>query len=247
MIVVPDGDELVVVTQHDHARLAGEVLSLWREDGLPQHPRRGEILFALREHDNGWREADSAPRVDPATGRPHDFASAPPDVRAEVWLRGTGRYAGEQPYSALLVTWHALALHRSHRGEEAWEEALLAPLDERREELLERTGAAAEEVRSDHRFLDLGDALSLAACNRWTEPTERAGRRFAYRPGGANVDGELWIEPFPLAGATTFRVACRSIPHRRYAGDADLGGELAAARWTALRLRVRGSEEPSPA
>lgn len=247
MIVVPEGGELVVVTQHDHARLAGEVLSLWREDGLPEHPRRGEVLFAAREHDNGWREADSAPRVDPETGRPHDFTSVPLGVRAEVWLRGTGRYAGERPYAALLVTRHALALHHDHRGDDAWEDALLAPLHERLEELLERTGATEGEVRSDHRFLDLGDALSLAACQRWTEPMERAGRRFAFRPGGPHVDGELWIEPFPLAGATTFRVACRRIPDRRYSGDADLGGELAAARWTALRLRVRRAEALSPA
>lgn len=243
MIVVPEDGRLLVVTQHDHARLAGEILSLWRGDGLPEHPRREEIVLATRHHDNGWRESDAAPRVDLATGRPHDFTSVALDLRAEIWLRGTARYAEERPRTALLVTWHALALHRDHRGEAVWDEALLAPLDERLEELLERTGAALDEVRSDHWFLDLADALSLAACNRWSAPTERRDHRFAYRPGGAGVDGELWIEPFPLAGATTFRVACRWLPDRPYTGDADLGGELAAARWSSLRLRLRRAEE----
>lgn len=247
MIVVPESGELVVVSQHDHARLAGEVLSLWREDGLPAHPRRQEILFATREHDNGWREADSAPRADPVNGRPHDFTSVPLPVRAEVWLRGIRRHAEERPYAALLVTRHALELHRDRRGDEAWEAALLGALDELYGELLERTGAAPEEVAADYRFLDLGDALSLAACSRWTEPIERAGHRFAFRPGGPGVDGEVRLEPFPLAGATTFRVACRRIPDRRYRGDADLGGELAAARWEALRIRLRPPEEPRPA
>lgn len=252
MIVVPDDGELVMITQHDHARLAGEILSLWRTDGLPEHPRRDDLLLAARHHDNGWRESDSAPRVDPTTNRPHDFTSVPLDVRAEVWLRGTARYAEEHPYAALLVTWHALELHRDrdHRGEEAWEEALLAPLGERLQELLEETGAKPEELAADYRFLDLADALSLAACNRWTDSRERAGHRFAFQEGdagGRSVDGELGLRPFPLAGATTFRVACRRIPDRSYAGDADLGGELAAARWTALRLRVRPAGEGSPA
>lgn len=48
-------DRWVLTTQTDHAFFSGEVLSLWREDGLPQHPRRGDLLFAAREHDNGWR------------------------------------------------------------------------------------------------------------------------------------------------------------------------------------------------
>jgi len=253
MILVPEEGELLVLTQHDHARLAGELLSLWRADGLPEHPRRDEILFATREHDNGWREADSAPRVDPETGRPHDFTSVPLDVRAEVWLRGAARYAERRPYAALLVAWHGVALHRERRGEEAWEAALLAPLDELVEELLETTGAPREELRADYRWLGLADGLSLAACNRWAEPSEGGGHRFGYRPGGGSageggrsVDGELWVDPFPLAGATTFRVACRRVPDRTYAGDADLGGELAAARWTTLRVRVRPWARTSP-
>lgn len=244
MIVVPEESRLLVVSQHDHALLAREVLSLWRADGLPEHPRRDELLFAAREHDNGWREADSAPRVDPATGRPHDFTTVPPDVRIEIWLRGAARYAGRRPRAALLITRHALALHRDRRGEEPWEEELFAPLDERYEELLEETGADEEAVEADYRFLELADALSLAACGRWTDWThrngigERGGYRFRYRPDGRGAAGELLLDPFPLAGATTFRVRCRRIPDRAYRGDADLGGELALAPWEEVRIRL---------
>jgi len=251
MILVPEDGELLVITQHDHARLAGELLSLWRADGLPEHPRRDDLLFAAREHDNGWREADSAPRVDPGTGRPLDFTSVPLAVRAEVWIRGAARYAERRPYAALLVTRHALALHRDRRGDEAWESALLAPLEELSEELLQATRAAREEVAADYRWLALADGLSLAACNRWEEPSERGSHRFGYRPGsgddGRSVDGEVWIDPFPLAGATTFRVACRRVPERRYTGDADLAVELAAARWTVLRIRLRPPETATTA
>jgi hypothetical protein len=51
-------------------------------------------------------------------------------------------------------------------------------------------------------------------------------------------DGAVALDPFPLAGATTFRVPCRRIPRRVYRGDADLGGELVSARWEELSLKV---------
>src|SRR3954465_10111384 len=61
MIVVPAESSFLLVTQPDHAHLAGEILSLWRAGGLPDNPRRDDLLFAAREHDNGWPAAAPAP------------------------------------------------------------------------------------------------------------------------------------------------------------------------------------------
>lgn len=231
VIVHREGETLVVVTQSDHARFAGELMSLWRADGLPSHPRRSELLFAVAEHDNGWWEADAVPRADPASGRPLDFLAVPQDVRFEVWRRGAGRFAAARPYASSLITHHALALHRERRGEEGWDD-FLDELEARREEQLEAAGAERATVEADYRFLDLGDLLSLAACNRWRDPFERGG------VAGRLEEDVLLLSPFPLAGATTFHVGCRVIPDRRYAGDADLGVELASARWRRYVVRL---------
>jgi hypothetical protein len=236
MIVTPEGSTLLVITQPDHAWLSGELLSLWRTDGLPDNPRRAEILFAVREHDNGWREADAAPRCNPATGRPFDFLSIPREERIAIWERGTARFVGEHPYAALLITRHALALHADRRGQDGWD-GFLEYLDELAQGLREETGVAEEAVARDYRLLDLADLASLAACNRWREPFARHGLRGELR------DGALHLDPFPLAGATTFQIPCRRIPGRRFSGDADLGVEIAAARWETLPLRVAG---PAP-
>src|SRR3954471_10118548 len=118
MIVHPEAETLLLFTQPDHAHFSGELLTLWRSDGLPDHPRRAEILFAGREHDNGWREADAAPRWNaeaPGGGLPHDFISMPRPERIEIWERGTARFAGSHPYAAQLITRHALTLHRDRR------------------------------------------------------------------------------------------------------------------------------------
>ncbi|MFL6192871.1 MAG: DUF3891 family protein [Thermoanaerobaculia bacterium] len=232
MIVVPEGPSLLLITQPDHAHLAGEILSLWRADGMPECPRRDDLLFAAREHDNGWREADAAPRWDPERGLPHDFITLPEPERVEIWERGPCRFAADRPYAALLITRHALNLFSNRRGDEAWD-GLLGFLEDFERGLLAETGAAAGELEADYRFLDLADLISLTACTRRREPAGRYG--VAIEPGA----GGLRIEPFPLAGATTFRVACRRIPRREYRGDADLGGELAAARWQEMTVQLR--------
>lgn len=241
MIVVDDGPDWLLITQPDHARFAGELLRLWRGDGLAEHPRREEIVFAGREHDNGWREADAAPSWDAARGRPHEFTTLPEGDRREIWERGTARFADSRPAGALFVTLHALALLSGRRGDPGWDETL-DRLEERRDELREATGLTAEEAAGDYRFVDLADLASLTACSRWTEPFEREwpdGRRHGrFERARGPEPGTLLLDPFPLAGATTFRVPARRIPRRAYAGDADLGGELAAARWGEVAVRV---------
>ncbi|HEY4592176.1 MAG TPA: DUF3891 family protein [Thermoanaerobaculia bacterium] len=240
MIVVPAESSFLLVTQPDHAHLAGEILSLWRADGLPDNPRRDDLLFAAREHDNGWREADAAPRWDAERGRPHDFITLPARERIAVWERGVCRFAAERPYASLLIARHALNLFGGRRGEEEWDR-LLGFLEDFENGLIEQTGVEPETLEEDYRWLDLADQISLAACARWREPARRYGVHIA--PG----DGGIGLAPFPLAGATTFRVACRRIPQRAYRGDADLGGELAAARWEERAVRIVEVGEVSPA
>jgi hypothetical protein len=234
MIVVDDGGTLLLVTQNDHAHFSGELLSLWRDDGLPESARRRDIVFAAREHDNGWREADSAPRVDPATGEPYGFLSLPGPDRSEIWRRGIARYRKDRPYAALLIHQHAIVLHSSFGGDEYAD--LIANVRSSRDQLLAETGIDEAAVVADYPLIQLSDALSLVACRCFPGERERAGRRFW------RENGDLVIDPLPLAGATRFRIPCRRVERRRYTGDTDLTTTLARARWEALEVRVRGAD-----
>ncbi len=231
MIVLRQRDRLRLVTQTDHAAFAAELLSLCRLPGLVDHPRRTELLRALRHHDNGWRELDAAPACDPESGLPYTFLDLPPARRLEIWERGTARHLDDDPYTALLTTHHALTL-LAGAGDSGDRSLLLRRLEEHRRELLVRCDLDAERLAADYRFLDLGDRLSLIVCNGWRRPLARHG--ITARLGEA----ELFLSPFPLAGATTFAVPCRWIPARRYAGDADLAVTLAGARWESFAQRV---------
>lgn len=232
MIVLDEFPTLLIITQPDHARLASELLSLWIRDGLPEHPRREGLLFAVREHDNGWREADAAPRCDAASQRPCDFNSFPSTDRAEIWKRGIERFSQQRPYVALLIAHHAEMLYRQTSEVPASWQEYLPLLEALRQEWFEVAAVDPRVVVHDYRFLQAADLLSLAICNRWQEPFD-TGLAHAAMQGDS-----LQLKPFPLAGTTTLRIPCRRIPDRPYHGDADLGGELAMARWSELSIRV---------
>lgn len=230
MIVAEAAAGLRIVTQPDHARIAAELLSLWRREGLPDHPRRADLLFAVREHDNGWQEADAAPRIDPSGGRPYGFREVPAESRIEIWQRAVGRHREAHPYPALLIATHADRLHHDRRPESTWS-AFFERLDRLAEELLESSGATLEQLEEDYRWLRLADHLSLLACGD--------GSQLELGPWRARRDeDQILLAPFPFAGSTTFSVPCREIPNRPYESDTDLTIELATARWQSHKIRL---------
>ena len=96
MIVRLVDDRVALITQPDHARLAGTIMQHCVP--LASRPRRDTILHAIAEHDGGWIEDDAAPTINPTTGGIVDFVNAPLSVRQGVWPRGISRLAAVDPY-----------------------------------------------------------------------------------------------------------------------------------------------------
>lgn len=220
------------ITQPDHARLSHDLLALWRNDALERHPRRDELLLAVREHDNGWQEADSAPQLDPASGGPYDFTAAPAASRLEVWRRGIARHREHRPYVAALIAEHARYLHRAAEPEPGPWRDFLAGLEAQRDEALAEAAYSVSALRQDYRWLHWADLVSLALCAAWQGTHERWGLQ-------VRVTGEtVHIEPFPLAGSTAFSVPCRYLERGSYTSDVEIATALALCRWRRLDLRV---------
>jgi hypothetical protein len=230
MIVRADPHNLIVITQPDHAGLAADLLAGWCLDSFAENPRCDDLLFACREHDNGWRETDSAPRRD-ENGRPVDFIHLAVGERIELWRRGTERYRSRRPYVALVLTQHAVALHEGRRGLEQYD-SFLADMTKLRAELLEQCQLTIKELVADYRWIEIADALSLAICMRRENVAVANIRARA-------VESSLELEPFPFDGDWVVRLSYRRIPDRTYRSDADLGGELALAKWQTEDVTVR--------
>jgi hypothetical protein len=232
LIITNLGDSLRCITQGDHAHFAADLLSLCRFPEFESHPQRASLLEAVRQHDNGWRELDAAPRINPQTNSPYSFKTLPADVRRELWSRGVHRFREQAPRVALLIVEHALELQREHVGDEFWNE-WLADIAGLRTALLEETELPQEDLASDYQYLRFADQCSLAACGQSSAPVVVLGTRIAFS------GDSLCLDPLPLTGATTFELRCRHIPARTYSSDFDLGAELATARWETLRISTR--------
>ncbi len=182
----------------------------------------------MREHDNGWREIDSAPSLDPRSGGPVDFRELPRGERFELWRRGLDRLE-DTPYAQALVAHHALEIHRD-RPAETWDE-FRREVRERRDAARQAAGLAGDELAADYRHLELCDTVSLVACGAFPEARCRDHR---LRRRGGTVE----MDPFPLAGATTFQIPLRIIPEGPYRDPAHLIGQLAPARWMRRAIRL---------
>ena len=238
VIVRHDGDDLLLVTQPDHAALSGRIMAAWKGDGLPAHPIRETVLLATREHDNGWLELDDRPGRDAASGRPQHFMTAPDATKQGIWPRGVHRIEPVDPAAAALVAQHALALQELHPMP-GWER-FLSDMTAERDRVLRDSAYDndLDALRADYRFVFLGDLLSLIFCCGWKETFRYEG--YELTRAGTTV----YVRPDPFAGRIVELTApARRIPARSYVSDGDLQDAWDTAPRTLLRGTARGPIE----
>jgi Protein of unknown function (DUF3891) len=233
MIVRPFDGSLLLITQPDHAALAGRIMEQWTAGGLQDSPRRDDIFVAIYQHDNGWREPDAAPIVD-REGKILDFVHAPDDVRHALWVRGIERLA-ETPYAAALVAQHAIHVYDRKRADPAWT-AFFDDMEAARARHLGRTSASREELWSDYAFLRLADLISLTFCNGWRDQAQDHGG-FSVR---GDTEGVL-VTPDPFGSARIrMHVTAVLIPNAPFPSSAEVLKAIERGEQQTLTGVVRG-------
>lgn len=232
MIVRPANGVLHLITQPDHAALAGRIMEHW--PALQQAERRRSISHAIAQHDIGWQEPDARPVIDAATGRVHDFVTVPVDVRQSVWPRAIERLA-TNPWPAALVAQHAITVYDRYRSDPAWGDFFVR-MTTLRDQLIAATSLTSHDLQEDYPFVRIGDFVSLIFCNRWDDEHRYAEWTFRL------TDTAVVVSPDPFTGQEfPFEITAREIADRPYASDADLHDTIHDAPLVALRGTVRGT------
>ena len=268
MIVQEQGDELILIRQTDHAMLSGFFAREWGSQ-LFHRPQPFESLrLAAAEHDNGWREWELQPKIDPRTRLPYSFMSLPTEEHMELYQRGIERVVKSDRYAGLLVSLHASGLYdRTHatipgysaKYVKATENDLVntflqnLKLQQLRLKVDLRADPAMRDFVQDKllennaRRLEALDRLSLYFCMS-SEPHDATIDSVPIDDHGSEVDWDLRadgpnsvsIGPYPFKREPLqFSILTRRVPKRLYSDSLDFQKTLAHAPYTALSFTLR--------
>jgi len=267
MIVQEQGDQLILIRQTDHAVLSGFFAREWGNE-LFQRPEPFEsIQLAASEHDNGWREWELEPRIDPKTRLPFSFMSIPTDTHIELYQRGIERVAKSDRYAGLLVGLHACGLYDRARATipgysakyvKSTEAELVngflqgLKLQQLRLKVDLRAEPAMKEfvdeklLERNAQRLEALDRLSLYFCMSAT-PHDATIENVPVDNAGSEIDWELRpIGPNAISlGPYPFRreplqvsILARRVPKRLYTDSLEFQKTLARAPYTAMTYTV---------
>jgi hypothetical protein len=219
MIVRYQSDGTVVmITQNDHAKLAGFFAAHWGNAAFERPRPYGPTVRAAHYHDSGWFRYETDPRFDPESGKTPTYQAVPNDsVQLDSHQWGIDMVTGVDRYSGLLVSKHRTGLWQSRYGvmtqpppgpprvlsdavksfiarNEATQNAIAAELD-------------PQEVATNYSLLQTWDLLSLYVCsNEQLKDHVIAPVPAGYSGGATGVtmrlaprsDATIATQPFPF-------------------------------------------------
>ena len=230
-----------LITQPEHARVSGFLAHHWGRGDFTRSGPWDEIRLAAAEHDNGWREWDDQPSLNPAGKPALMYENEIADV-FEILERGLNRLmSGGHLYPAALVSlhyanWATDVLTGVRSGQwpvtpelRAKIETFKADEEERRAdicgELRERKrfqeAVTPDGIHRNGRFVWTFDMLSLILCCRWTNVTSLkevpSGEGFCELRVERVEELILRVAPWPFdADSLEFAVRGRRFPAKPF-------------------------------
>ncbi len=254
MILREDPEGLIVIAQPAHAAVAGRLAEAWGNSDFSGCVPRHEVCLAAACHDLGWLEWESAPTLNPATGRPHAFDELPSQTHLQIWSTGPRHALALGRYVALLISLHGTNLFELYApAEEPPSEPVRAYLDAQsafqadlldslRADPVYRLHATPEHVNRNQAIVRVTDALSLYASiglshSRRIEgvPTINGPTALLMSPQ-EDVPGQIKLTPWPFHDSTLrFTLEGRRLP-QTFASEDQLRSALDRAPWVAISL-----------
>lgn len=158
LIIREHNNLYILIHQHDHGLLAGDIAANWGQGNFIS-PSRNLVLTASL-HDLSWVETDTTLQWNNEANRPYDFTSLPLEEKFPMYKKGLDQTERLNPYSALLTSMHYCSFFKAHQNEQV--DRFLRQ-EEKRQTRLKKT-FFYEPIDLDLRHLQLWDNLSLYVC-----------------------------------------------------------------------------------
>ncbi len=253
MIRREDKEGWVLIAQDDHSRLAGEIMEYWGNERFSGPEPREEVLFAVREHDSGWKGWDAFPKIDHESGYPANFAEMDTRDQSEIWERCFRVNADDHPYASSLTALHFARFNQltlDKDPEDVSARRLKIELEQFIADKLgiELNGFSLDEMPRDIKvnlkLLQIGDIVSLTLCHGWRSveiadaPLDYAGNNITLKmesPDGLNYT----VTPYPFSEPQlNFSIACRRLVSTSFADDTEYRDALEDAQQERLYFKV---------
>lgn len=243
-----------LINQYDHAALSGQIMNYWGNEAFEPPEPRHEVLFAITEHDNGWREWDSSPKINAQTRYPMNFIEMDfPDQKA-IWTRSFRRFSADHPYASALIALHFRVFNqkiidRNEAGGEAkrlkleMNKFIASSLN------LEFSDSGLPplptKAKINLRLVQVGDIISLALCHGWSS-IDIDDAPLNYKGTALNLkltssDGKNYIiNPYPFSqDKLKFQIVGRKLSQKRFNSDDELRRILNESNRETLVLSIK--------
>src|SRR5260370_36849938 len=266
MIVQEQGEQVSLIRQRDHAGVSGFFAREWGSELFKGPEAFESVRLAAAEHDNGWREWELQPQIDPKTRLPYSFMSLPTEAHIALYQRGIERVVKIDRYAALVVSLHASQLYdraratipgysakyiKSTETELVNEFLQVLKLQQLRlkvdlrAELATKDFAQEKLLETNSRRLEALDRLSLYFC--LSTPADATMEAIPVDDQGSEVDWGLRprgpdsvsLTPYPfLKEPLTVSILARRVPKRVYTDNLDFQKTLACAPYAASNFTL---------
>ena len=200
MIITKTRTETIGVLHEDQASFSAFLLENWNDQSLKHEEQRDQIIRATQECNNGFREYDADPRIDPKTNLPVDFRKLLPEEINEIWMRASERFLDESPYIAMMITHHAYTLYEQRQNRTGVWEDFFITLAKRRGRIRDSLSMTHNDIEHDYSFIKLAYWFATTYITKPKLGAEKPALYAGYKV--TRLNDELRIRPFPIINQT---------------------------------------------
>ncbi|MFC0015529.1 MULTISPECIES: DUF3891 family protein [Allobacillus] len=165
MIVTKNDQSFRMFTQHDHAKVSGEIAKHWPSELFLSEQLREEVELAITQHDRAWIPLDDQPTWNEEKHEPHSFMNYPLEPKLEHYQKGVDEVRSESKYAGLLCSHHYLSFF-DHSAENPIIQQYISREMKKNNQIKKELGEQFNERAFDFHFhlLQFCDDLSLYFC-----------------------------------------------------------------------------------